>query len=87
MAMWERLAFVLEKDYTSMEEFDAATGSLWDRRNQVGLCVEAANRGHLRRPTKAVEAAAPIRTADAASRPVLKMLCTATRTVPMKEVW
>ena len=36
---------------------------------------------------RAAEAAAPIRTADAASRPVLKMLCTATRTVPMKEVW
>ena len=85
--MWERLAFVLEKDYTSMEEFDAATGSLWDRRNQVGLCVEAANRDHRKRPTKADEAAAPSRNVRAASRLVLKMLCTATPTVPTIEVW
>ena len=84
--MWVLLVFVLEEDYISMAEFDAATGSLWDRRNQDGLCVEAANQDRLKRPTRAAEAAAPIRTADAASQ-VQTMLCTATRTVPMKEVW
>ena len=89
MAMWGHLAFVPDEDYTSMEGFDAATGSLLDRRNQVGLCVEAVNRGPLRRTTRAVAAVSPIQTVEAMGRAVQTMLCTATRTVmtAMTEVW
>ena len=84
--MWVLLVFVLGEDYISMAEFDEATGSPWAQRSPSGLCVEAVNRDRLRMPMRVVEAVVPNRTADAASR-VQTMLCTATRMIPMREVW